>query len=113
MPRAHNQGNRSNINCATQNDPTSDKRRYLRLGAGANGRSRGSATGRLCSLSAHRYVEQFEVPSWDEHERQHEGRLTADDKVIENAAFAHIVVRPQTKHLLLATARVSNDDVSR
>jgi Transmembrane secretion effector len=55
----------------------------------------------------HRYVEQFEVPSWEEHERQHEGRLTADDKAIEEAAFAHVTGTPQTQHLLPATATAS------
>jgi MFS family permease len=30
-----------------------------------------------------RFVEVFSVPSWEEHLRQHEGRLTAADKAIE------------------------------
>lgn len=51
----------------------------------------------------HLYVEQFEVPSWEEHERQHQGRLTAEDKAIEDAAFAHIVGNPKAHHLLQAT----------
>ena len=46
------------------------------------------------------FVEQFEVPSWQEHQRQHDGRLTMQDKAIEDAAFAHIVGRPQPEHLL-------------
>jgi hypothetical protein len=62
---------------------------------------------------SHRYVEQFEVPSWEEHERQHEGRLTAEDKAIEEAAFAHVTGSPQTQHLLPAAARVSEWDDSR
>ena len=58
----------------------------------------------------HRYVEQFEVPSWEEHELQHQGRLTADDQAIEDAAFAHITGRPQAQHLLPAgAARVPDD----
>ena len=57
----------------------------------------------------HRYVEQFEVPSWEEHELQHQGRLTAEDQAIEDAAFAHITGRPQTEHLLPAAARVPDE----
>ena len=57
----------------------------------------------------HRYVEQFEVPSWEEHELQHQGRLTAEDQAIEDAAFAHITGRPQTEHLLPAAARVADE----
>jgi hypothetical protein len=56
--------------------------------------------------NSHGYVEQFEVPSWEEHERQHEGRLTAEDKAIEDAAFAHVIGSPQTQHLLPAAANV-------
>lgn len=62
---------------------------------------------------SHRYVEQFEVPSWEEHERQHEGRLTAEDKAIEDAAFAHVTGSPQTQHLLPAAARISEEGLSR
>ena len=46
------------------------------------------------------FLEQFEVPTWTEHQRQHEVRLTAEDKEIEDAAFAHIVGRPRAQHLL-------------
>ena len=46
------------------------------------------------------FLEQFEVPTWAEHQRQHESRLTAEDKEIEEAAFAHIIGRPRTQHLL-------------
>ena len=56
-------------------------------------------------------MEQFEVPSWEEHERQHEGRLTADDKAIEDAAFAHITGNPLTYHLLPAAAATADEDV--
>ena len=48
----------------------------------------GSARARTSS------VEQFQVPTWREHQRQHDGRLTADDQAIEDAAFAHIVGTP-------------------
>jgi MFS family permease len=61
----------------------------------------------------HLYVEQFEVPSWEEHERQHQGRLTAEDKAIEDAAFATVTGRPRTQHLLPATARVRDQEISR
>ena len=46
------------------------------------------------------FVEQFQVPTWREHQRQHDGRLTADDQAIEDAAFAHIVGTPRARHLL-------------
>jgi MFS family permease len=48
------------------------------------------------------FVEHFEVASWQEHQRQHDERLTAEDQSIEEAAFAHIVGRPQSHHLLPA-----------
>jgi quinol monooxygenase YgiN len=35
-----------------------------------------------------RFVEIFRVPTWDEHLRQHEGRLTATHRTIEEAALA-------------------------
>lgn len=60
----------------------------------------------------HRYVEQFEVPTWEEHERQHQGRLTADDQAIEDAAFAHVTGSPRTQHLLPAAAQVPDDDAA-
>ena len=46
------------------------------------------------------FVEQFQVPTWREHQRQHDGRLTAEDQTIEDAAFSHIVGAPRTQHLL-------------
>jgi MFS family permease len=46
------------------------------------------------------FLEQFQVPTWREHQRQHDGRLTAEDQAIEDAAFAHIVGTPRTQHLL-------------
>jgi MFS family permease len=46
------------------------------------------------------FLEQFQVPSWSEHQRQHDGRLTAEDQAIEDAAFAHIVGAPRAQHLL-------------
>jgi hypothetical protein len=46
------------------------------------------------------FLEQFHVPTWQEHQRQHDGRLTAEDQAIEDSAFAHIVGTPRTQHLL-------------
>jgi hypothetical protein len=46
------------------------------------------------------FLEQFQVPTWREHQRQHDGRLTAEDQAIEDAAFAHIVGAPRAQHLL-------------
>ena len=60
----------------------------------------------------HLYVEQFEVPSWQEHQRQHEDRLTAEDKAIEDAAFTHIIGSPKTHHLLPATTETADADQS-
>jgi Transmembrane secretion effector len=34
------------------------------------------------------FVELFRVPSWEEHLRQHQGRLTGTDRVVEEAALA-------------------------
>ena len=46
------------------------------------------------------FLEQFQVPTWQEHQRQHDGRLTAEDQAIEDEAFAHFVGSPRTEHLL-------------
>jgi MFS family permease len=54
------------------------------------------------------FLEQFHVPTWQEHQRQHDGRLTIEDQAIEDAAFTHIVGTPRTRHLLpSSTARTS------
>jgi MFS family permease len=45
------------------------------------------------------FLEQFQVPTWQEHQRQHDGRLTAEDQAIEDTAFGYIVGTPRTKHL--------------
>jgi len=52
--------------------------------------------------SPHVFVEQFQVPSWREHLRQHDGRLTAEDAALEDAAFAYVIGRPRTRHCLPA-----------
>lgn len=46
-----------------------------------------------------RFVEIFSVPSWDEHLRQHEGRLTATDQAIQEAASSLSDPPPQVRHL--------------
>ena len=65
------------------------------------GRARSWALFRVGEARTH-YVEQFTVPSWAEHQSQHDGRLTAEDQQIEDKAFAHIRGRPRTRHLLPA-----------
>jgi MFS family permease len=47
-----------------------------------------------------RFVEIFTVPSWEEHQRQHTGRLTATDQEIEEAALAFSDPPPRAEHLL-------------
>ncbi len=49
---------------------------------------------------AERFVETFRVPSWEEHLRQHEGRLTATDQAIEQAALAFSDPPATGEHLL-------------
>jgi MFS family permease len=49
------------------------------------------------------FFEQFEVASWQEHQRQHDERLTTEDQAIEQAAFSHIVGPPIGIHLLPVT----------
>jgi MFS family permease len=49
------------------------------------------------------FVEQFQVPTWREHQRQHDGRLTGEDQAIEDAAFTYIVGTPRARHLFPAT----------
>jgi MFS family permease len=47
-----------------------------------------------------RFVEQFRIPSWEEHLRQHEGRLTATDQQIEEAALSFSDPPARGEHLL-------------
>jgi MFS family permease len=47
-----------------------------------------------------RFLEIFSVPSWEEHLRQHEGRLTAADRAIEEAALAFSDPPARGEHLL-------------
>jgi MFS family permease len=47
-----------------------------------------------------RFVEIFRVPSWEEHMRQHEGRLTVIDRAIEEHALAFSDPPARADHLL-------------
>jgi MFS family permease len=47
-----------------------------------------------------RFVELFSVPSWEEHLRQHEGRLTEADRAVEEAALAFSDPPARADHLL-------------
>ena len=49
-----------------------------------------------------RFVEVFCVPSWEEHLRQHAGRLTAVDQQVEEAALAYSDPPARAHHLLPA-----------
>jgi MFS family permease len=51
-------------------------------------------------LRRDRFLEIFRVPSWEEHLRQHEGRLTAVDKAIEEHALAFSDPPARADHLL-------------
>jgi MFS family permease len=47
-----------------------------------------------------RLLEIFSVPSWQEHLRQHEGRVTAEDRALEEAAHMLSDPAPRADHLL-------------
>ena len=47
-----------------------------------------------------RFVEIFRIPSWEEHLRQHTGRLTATDQHIEEAALAFSDPPAWVEHLV-------------
>jgi len=49
------------------------------------------------------FVELFVVPTWEEHVRQHDERLTPDDRRIEEIAFSHVLGTPTARHLLPPT----------
>ena len=42
----------------------------------------------------------FRIPSWEEHLRQHDGRLTATDQQVEEAALAFSDPPARASHLL-------------
>ena len=52
-----------------------------------------------------KFVEIFTVASWDEHLRQHEGRLTATDRKLEERARALTNGQPEIEHLFPADIR--------
>ncbi|MGI5214444.1 MFS transporter [Plantactinospora sp. CA-290183] len=54
--------------------------------------------------STDRFIEVYELPSWDEHLRQHGGRLTKADQAAELRALSHADGAPQVSHLLPAQA---------
>ncbi len=47
-----------------------------------------------------RYVEQFRVATWAEHQRQHDGRLTAADQKVEELALAFSDPPATAEHLV-------------
>ena len=49
---------------------------------------------------AHRFVELYMVPSWDEHLRQHRYRITGTDHEFEEAADALSDPPPEVSHLI-------------
>jgi MFS family permease len=54
--------------------------------------------------AANRFVEAYTVLSWDEHLRQHHGRLTGADAAIEHRAHALADSPPTIRHLFPAEA---------
>jgi MFS family permease len=49
---------------------------------------------------AHQFVELFSVPSWEEHLRQHESRLTGTDRDLDSRAKALSDPAEQSSHLI-------------
>jgi MFS family permease len=47
-----------------------------------------------------RFVETFRVPSWEEHLRQHEGRMTGSDQLVEERALSFSDPPARGEHLL-------------
>lgn len=54
------------------------------------------------------FVEVFSVPSWEEHLRQHHGRLVGSDREIEEAALAFSDPPARARHLM--APRVADED---
>ena len=52
-----------------------------------------------------RFLELFVAPSWEEHLRQHGGRLTGADREFEQEAVAHATGPPEVAHLFPARRR--------
>jgi hypothetical protein len=53
----------------------------------------------------HQFVEVFVVPSWAEHVRQHDERLTGTDQALEERAIALADSAPEVQHLFLVQRR--------
>ncbi|GAA4570872.1 hypothetical protein GCM10023176_30400 [Micromonospora coerulea] len=53
---------------------------------------------------AHGLVEVYQVPPWEEHLRQHGGRLTGADQAVEERARELVDGAPQVRQLLPADA---------
>ena len=51
---------------------------------------------------ADRFVEAYLVPSWEEHLRQHAGRMTGSDQESEELALALAEAEPKVEHFLAA-----------
>ncbi|GID27144.1 MFS transporter [Paractinoplanes brasiliensis] len=49
-----------------------------------------------------RYVEVYQVPTWEDHLRQHDGRMTGSDEEAEKRALALAEGPPEVTHLLPA-----------
>ena len=64
----------------------------------APARPDGSCTGTPSARTE--FVETFRVPSWEEHLRQHAGRLTATDQVVEERALGFSDPPAAAQHLL-------------
>ncbi|MEV6344566.1 MFS transporter [Actinoplanes sp. NPDC051851] len=56
------------------------------------------------------FVEVYLVPTWEEHLRQHEGRLTGDDERAEERAIALAEGPPEVRHLLPSGAEAKHSD---
>jgi hypothetical protein len=54
-----------------------------------------------------RFVEVYQLATWDEHVRQHDGRFTAADQESEERAKAIADEGPEARHLLPAEAQAS------
>jgi MFS family permease len=50
----------------------------------------------------HTFVEVYQVPSWEEHLRQHGGRMTGADQAAEEHAHSLVEGEPEVTHLLPA-----------
>ncbi|HET7724733.1 MAG TPA: MFS transporter, partial [Propionibacteriaceae bacterium] len=56
------------------------------------------------------FQEIFAVPSWAEHQNQHDTRLTVEDQAIEERAFSYVSVPPSSVHLLPPTPAATAEE---